>query len=61
MAEGLPELIEKGDIGPKDDPKERNKKLREDFNWDKAECEKIWAFGPDTTGPNLLVDMTRGV
>ncbi|KAG1805391.1 translation elongation factor [Suillus variegatus] len=22
---------------------------------------KIWCFGPDTTGPNLLIDVTKGV
>jgi elongation factor 2 len=25
------------------------------------EARKIWCFGPDTTGPNVLVDVTRGV
>lgn len=48
-------------MGPKDDPKERSRKLIEDFGWDKNETQKIWCFGPDTTGANILVDMTRGV
>ena len=61
MADGLPELIEKGDIGPKDDPKVRGKKLVDDFGWDKYDTLKIWAFGPDNSGPNILVDATKGV
>eukprot|EP00828_Plagiopyla_frontata_P040441 TRINITY_DN548_c0_g1_i9.p1 TRINITY_DN548_c0_g1~~TRINITY_DN548_c0_g1_i9.p1 ORF type:complete len:838 (+),score=120.31 TRINITY_DN548_c0_g1_i9:135-2648(+) len=57
----LADKIEKGDICPNDDPKERSRKLVQDYNWDKAETYKIWCFGPDTTGPNLLVDATKGV
>ena len=26
-----------------------------------TEARKIWSFGPDGTGPNLLVDCTKGV
>jgi elongation factor 2 len=61
LAEGLPELIEKGDLGPKDDPKVRAKKLIEEFGWDKNDTQKIWTFGPDNAGPNMLVDATKGV
>jgi len=61
MADGLPELIEKGDIGPKDDPKVRGKKLVDDFGWDKYDTLKIWAFGPENSGPNILVDVTKGI
>jgi len=61
FVEGLAEAIDKEDIGPKDDPKIRAKKLSEDFGWDPMEARKIWAFGPNTNGPNLLVDVTKGV
>jgi elongation factor 2 len=61
LADGLPELIEKGDMGPKDDPKIRAKRLMEEFNWDKNDTQKIWTFGPDNSGPNMLVDVTKGV
>jgi elongation factor 2 len=61
LEEGLPDIIEKGDIGPKDDPKLRAKRLVEEFNWDKEECTRIWAFGPENAGPNMLVDLTKGV
>ncbi len=33
MEEGLPDVIEKGDMGPKDDPKLRSKTLQEDFGY----------------------------
>lgn len=61
MVEELAACIEKGDIGPKDDPKERSRKLVDEFGWDKNDTLKIWCFGPETTGPNMLVDGTKGV
>merc|ERR1712217_840866 len=49
--------------GPKADPKERSKMLREDheFEMDENSARKIWAWGPETDGPNLVVDTTQGV
>lgn len=61
MEEGLPEAIDAGRVGPRDDPKTRSKILSEEFGWDKDIAKKIWCFGPDTQGPNVLVDMTKGV
>lgn len=61
MEDGLAEAIDEGKIGPRDDPKARSKILSEDFGWDKDLAKKIWCFGPDTTGPNLLTDITKGV
>jgi len=61
LEEGIPELVEKGDMGPKDDPKLRAKVLSDDFNWDKEEAVRVWTFGPDNAGPNMLVDLTKGV
>ena len=61
LEEGLPEAIDDGRIGPRDDPKIRSKILAEEFGWDKELAKKIWAFGPDTTGPNMLTDITKGV
>ncbi|PWA77338.1 elongation factor 2 [Artemisia annua] len=34
--------------------------LSEEFNWDKDLAMNIWGFGPETTGPNLLVDACKG-
>jgi len=61
LEEGIPDLIEKGELGPKDDPKLRAKMLSDDFNWDKEEAVRVWTFGPDNAGPNMLVDLTKGV
>lgn len=48
-------------IGPRDDPKIRAKMLTDEFGWDKEISKKIWAFGPDTQGPNMMIDITKGV
>jgi elongation factor 2 len=53
--------IEKGDVGPRDEPKVRGKKLTDEFEWDKNDTLKIWSFGPENVGPNMLVDTTKGV
>jgi elongation factor 2 len=61
MEDGLAEAIDEGKIGPRDDPKVRSKIMSEEFGWDKDMAKKIWCFGPDTTGPNLMSDITKGV
>lgn len=61
MPDGLPEAIDKGDITPRQDLKERGRYLVEHFDWDATEARKIWCFGPEGTGPNLLVDCTKAV
>lgn len=61
LEDGLSEAIDEGRVGPRDDPKVRTKTLSEEFGWDKEHTKKIWAFGPDTNGPNLFVDITKGV
>lgn len=59
--DGLAEAIDNGAITPRDDPKTRARKLAEEYGWDPTEARKIWAFGPNTNGPNVLVDVTKGV
>merc|ERR1719326_1428128 len=63
MDEALSKGIEEGKLGPKADPKERSKALREnpDFEFDEMATRKIWGWGPETDGPNLVVDMTQGI
>ena len=61
MEDGLAEAIDEGKVGPKDDPKIRTKIMSEEYGWDKDQTKKIWCFGPDTMGPNILVDVTKGV
>jgi elongation factor 2 len=61
LPEGIAELIEKGEMGPKDDPKLRAKRLHEEFGFDKDDSQRIWTFGPENSGPNMLIDTTKGV
>ncbi|CAG8617279.1 4641_t:CDS:2 [Ambispora gerdemannii] len=61
MQEELSIDIESGKITPRDDPKIRARILAKEYNWDVTDARKIWCFGPNTTGPNLLVDVTKGV
>ncbi|PWA54934.1 ribosomal protein S5/Elongation factor G/III/V family protein [Artemisia annua] len=61
LEDGLAEAIDDGRVGPRDDPKVRSKILSEEFGWDKDLAKKIWCFGPETTGPNMVVDMCKGV
>lgn len=54
--------IEKGKISPKDDPKNRAKYMSEEFGWDKEMAGvKLWNFGPENVGPNVLIDATKGI
>ncbi|KAF9067168.1 P-loop containing nucleoside triphosphate hydrolase protein [Rhodocollybia butyracea] len=57
----LSKAIEEGKIAPRDDFKIRARILADEFGWDVTDARKIWCFGPDTTGPNFLVDVTKGV
>merc|ERR1712194_884214 len=53
--------IDDGDIRPGLDAKVMGRTLADDYGWDVTEARKIWAFGPEGTGPNLFVDTTKGV
>lgn len=61
MPDGLPEDIDNGDVAPRQEMKERARYLAEKYDYDVTEARKIWCFGPDGTGPNLVVDCTKGV
>ncbi|KAJ3239864.1 Elongation factor 2 [Chytriomyces hyalinus] len=61
MTEELSVAIESRRVNPKDDFKNRARILADKFEWDVTEARKIWCFGPDTTGANVLVDLTKGV
>jgi elongation factor 2 len=61
LQEGLPEEIEAGTVDPKEDPKVRGRTLADKYGWDVTDARKIWCFGPDTKGPNVLVDVTKAV
>ncbi|KAI0219235.1 translation elongation factor 2, partial [Massospora cicadina] len=57
----LAQEIEDGKVTPRDDVKVRGRHLAENHSWDVTDARKIWCFGPETTGPNLLVDQTKAV
>lgn len=59
--DGLAEDIDKGEVSARQELKQRARYLAEKYEWDVAEARKIWCFGPDGTGPNVLTDITKGV
>ncbi|KAF5009017.1 hypothetical protein FDECE_4731, partial [Fusarium decemcellulare] len=59
--EELSLAIEGGKVSARDDFKARARVLADDFGWDVTDARKIWTFGPDGTGANLLVDQTKAV
>jgi len=61
LGDDLANDIEADVITFKMDQKERNRILADKHEWDKNEAMKIWCFGPETSGPNLLCDKTSGV
>ncbi|RKF65957.1 Elongation factor 2 [Golovinomyces cichoracearum] len=61
LTEEVSSAIESGRINPRDDFKARARILVDDHEWDVSDARKIWCFGPDTNGPNLLIDQTKAV
>lgn len=61
FAKGLAEAIDEGKVSAKDDFKARAKILSTEFEWDPTDARKIWTFGPDGQGPNILTDVSKGV
>jgi len=61
LEEGLAEKIDDGKVSAKEDPKVRARILAEEYGWDVTEARKIWCFGPNTNGPNMVVDCTKAV
>ncbi|PRT53915.1 Elongation factor 2 [Wickerhamiella sorbophila] len=59
--EELSLAIEKGVVNARDDFKARARLMADEFGWDVSDARKIWCFGPDGTGPNLVVDQTKAV
>jgi elongation factor 2 len=61
LGDDLTNAIEADVITAKQDPKIRYRQMADDFGWDPNDAKKIWCFGPETTGANLLVDVTKQV
>ncbi|KAJ6786628.1 hypothetical protein PWT90_03717 [Aphanocladium album] len=61
LDKGTVSAIETGAISPFQEHKARAAMLHADFSWDEKSAQKIWAFGPENTGPNVVVDATSRV
>jgi elongation factor 2 len=61
LGDDLSKAIDDSEVTMKDDVKIRAKVLQDKYEWDPNDAKKIWCFGPDTTGPNMLVDQTKQV
>merc|ERR1712014_322883 len=63
LDEELSNEIEKPNavVGAKGDPKERAKILKGTYNWSDEEARKLWCYGPETDGVNVVIDKTVAV
>jgi elongation factor 2 len=61
LDEELVLAIEDETFKTNEDVKKVGRKLVDDYSWDKAEAMKVWCFGPENVGPNMLVDTTKAV
>lgn len=59
LSDELLKAIEAGDVNPRMDVKTRAEILQNDFGWEQNDARRVWSFGPDSNGPNLLVDTTK--
>ncbi len=58
LERGIAEDIEGGHVTMRMSAKERGKFFEEKYQWDLLASRSIWAFGPDESGPNILLDDT---
>merc|ERR1712119_197222 len=61
MPDGLSEDIENGNVTARDDFKIRGRYLADTYDYEVGEARKIWCFGPEGTGPNIVIDASKGV
>lgn len=61
LSEGLAEDIDKELVTSRQDVKVLTRYLVDNYDWDVSEAKKVWFFGPDGKGPNMLVDVSKGV
>lgn len=61
MPEDLASDIDSGKVSARQEIKERARYLCDTYDFDIGESRKIWCFGPDGTGPNVVMDCTKGV
>ncbi|KAF9817963.1 hypothetical protein IEO21_03038 [Rhodonia placenta] len=58
LERGIAEDVETGRVNMRMTAKERGKFFEEKYQWDLLASRSIWAFGPDDSGPNILLDDT---
>lgn len=58
LDEGLAEDIESKKIDMNWNEDKKRDYLVDNFGWDELTASSLWAFGPDVTGPNALIDYT---
>jgi elongation factor 2 len=61
MDEKMALALEDKKISAREDGKTRGKTLSDEYGWDINDARKIWCFGPEENGPNVLVDQTKAV
>jgi elongation factor 2 len=61
LPEGFADDIDSGDLSAKQDPKERARIMADKYQFDVTEARKVWSFGPEGTGPNIMMDVSKGV
>lgn len=64
LSEEIQKMFDEEIVGPNMDIKDRSKILREHpaFQWEEASTpQKIWCFGNDQIGPNVMCERTVGV
>lgn len=61
LGEEMSQDIEAGVVDPKADFKVRARVIADKHGWDVTDARKIWCFGPDGTGANVVVDQTKAV
>jgi len=64
LSEEIQKMFDEGICSPEMDIKDRSKLLRENpnFGWEEASTpQKIWCFGNDNIGPNIMCERTIGV
>eukprot|EP00747_Dinoflagellata_sp_TGD_P162540 gnl/TRDRNA2_/TRDRNA2_180238_c0_seq1.p1 gnl/TRDRNA2_/TRDRNA2_180238_c0~~gnl/TRDRNA2_/TRDRNA2_180238_c0_seq1.p1 ORF type:complete len:998 (+),score=250.36 gnl/TRDRNA2_/TRDRNA2_180238_c0_seq1:191-2995(+) len=58
LEKGLGEDIEKGNVKLDWDNRRKSEFFTKNYDWDMLAARSIWAFGPETNGPNILIDDT---
>jgi len=61
LSDELVLAIEEGTVSSKDDIKKLSRALIDEYGWDQHDAKKVWCFGPENIGPNMLVDTTKAV